>query len=339
MEILRNQSLADYHTFGTDQQVSHLIKIQDQAELQSFLKHQDNFPKPYMILGGGSNVLFTGDYEGTILKNEIVSTDVTFEDEQNVQLTVGSGVVWHDLVLWSVQQGWSGIENLSLIPGTVGAAPIQNIGAYGVELKDVFIKLTAINLTSGKVEVFDKSKCDFGYRWSIFKGEAKGKYFITSITIQLSKNNTALKTTYGAIKNMLEQMQLTQPTAKDLSDAIIMIRQSKLPDPDKIGNAGSFFKNPIVSVVQVERLKTLHPDIPTYPIDKNTSKLAAGWLIEKAGWKGKRVGKTGTYPFQALVIINNGGATGNEIHQFALAIQADVQEKFNIELEMEVNII
>jgi UDP-N-acetylmuramate dehydrogenase len=250
----------------------------------------------------------------------------------------GAGEVWHELVLYCIQNGWAGIENLSLIPGSVGASPMQNIGAYGVEIKDVFSYLSAINIATGELEIFNAEQCNFAYRESVFKQALKGKYIICYVAFKLSKK--AIKnTTYGAIEDELKKMGISNPSIEDISKAVISIRQSKLPNPAVIGNAGSFFKNPIVSEELVKKLQEIYPDIPNYPSTNGTKKLAAGWLIEKAGWKGKTIGNIGVHKNQALVLVNYGGGTGEEILALSTAIIEDIKSKFKVELEREVNIM
>lgn len=282
--------------------------------------------------------MFAKDYRGLIFFMAIRGKEVVKETDQQVWLKIGAGENWHQVVRFAVDRGWGGIENLSLIPGTAGAAPIQNIGAYGVELRDVFEELTAVQLDTGDVRKFDRASCEFGYRDSIFKGELKGRYAVTSITLRLSKE-PELQTSYGAIRERLEKREIDQPTIRDVSDIVIDIRNSKLPDPAKLGNAGSFFKNPVIEAGQYEQLVQSYPEMPGYTMEGNRVKVPAGWLIEACGWKGKVIGHTGTYRQQALVIVNHGGATAEEILNLARAIRQSVREKFGIALVPEVNII
>jgi UDP-N-acetylmuramate dehydrogenase len=291
-----------------------------------------------MILGGGSNVLFSEDYNGLVIKNEIIGIELHKEDEKHVWLEVQSGTNWHDLVLYCVERDWGGIENLSLIPGTVGAAPMQNIGAYGVEFESVFVQLEAIDLRSGNGFIFHKADCRFGYRDSIFKQEAKGKYFICSVMLKLDKE-PVINTSYGDIQKILDAKNINHPYIQDVSDAVIEIRSSKLPDPKVIGNAGSFFKNPEVKTAVLKTIQKEYPDCPHYKLPHEKVKIPAAWLIEQCGWKGKVVGETGNHAKQALVIVNYGNATGKEIWDHAMHVQKSVHEKFGIKLEPEVNLV
>ena len=283
---------------------------------------------------GGSNVLFTKDWPGLILKINLTGREMITEDEGTVQIQFAAGENWHEAVLYTVERGWGGLENLSLIPGQVGTAPVQNIGAYGVEIKDHFVSLTAINIEDLTRKIFNKADCQFGYRDSVFKRAEKGKWIILSVIFELHKDPT-LKLDYGTIKGML---QTKDPTVADVSKAVIDIRQSKLPDPVEIGNGGSFFKNPIVSGAALAPIKSNNPAVPNYPVGENF-KIPAAWLIDQAGWKGYRQGEAGVHDKQALVLINHGGATGGDIWQLAQDIQADVVTKFGIKLEPEINII
>ncbi|AMM51948.1 UDP-N-acetylenolpyruvoylglucosamine reductase [Rufibacter sp. DG15C] len=339
MQIKKEVSLKPYNTFGIDAKASLLAEFSTTQELQDILQHSAIKPLPKLILGGGSNVLFTQDVEAAVLLNRIKG--ITQEDQpdgEHVLVTSGSGETWHDLVLYSIEHHLGGIENLSLIPGTVGAAPLQNIGAYGVELKDTFYSLEAVEMETGKLITFTKDQCNFGYRESIFKKDAKGKYIVTSVTLQLTRKPT-FNTSYGAISQTLEEMQVKELSLKAISDAVIHIRRSKLPDPAKIGNAGSFFKNPEIPIAQFELLKAQYPNMPGYPVSEFTVKVPAGWMIEQCGWKGKVLGQHGVHKDQALVLVNYGGATGNEVKELAYEIIHSVQEKFGITLTPEVNII
>ncbi len=291
----------------------------------------------WMVLGGGSNVLFRSDFDGLIIQNALMGKEIS-EQGDNIQIKVSGGENWHALVLHCVENGWGGIENLSLIPGSVGAAPIQNIGAYGVELQDVFAELEALTIETGEVQVFSKEQCRFGYRDSIFKKGLKGKVIITSVTLALSKSSQ-VNTSYKALSDHLTRANIAQPSIKDVSDAVIEIRQSKLPDPKEIGNTGSFFKNPVISVYHFDQLKSEYSELPGYPVSERQVKVPAGWLIEKAGWKGKREGDAGVHEKQALVLVNYGKATGEEIWNLATQIQRSVKKQFDIDLTPEVNII
>ncbi|GAA4296013.1 UDP-N-acetylmuramate dehydrogenase [Nibribacter koreensis] len=339
MQIKKEVSLKPYNTFGIDAKASLLAEFSSTQELQDILQHPAVKPLPKLILGGGSNVLFTQDVEAAVLLNRIKG--ITQEDQpdgEHVLVKSGSGETWHDLVLYSIEHHLGGIENLSLIPGTVGAAPLQNIGAYGVELKDTFYSLEAVEMETGNLITFTKDQCNFGYRESIFKKDAKGKYIVTSVTLQLTRKPT-FNTSYGAITQTLEEMQVKELSLKAISDAVIHIRKSKLPDPAKIGNAGSFFKNPEIPIAQFELLKEQYPNMPGYPVSEFTVKVPAGWMIEQCGWKGKVLGQHGVHKDQALVLVNYGGATGNEVKELAYEIIHSVQEKFGITLTPEVNII
>ena len=330
-----NKSLRALNTFGIEAYANQVIEITSVAGLQLILP---DLKKPYYILGGGSNILLLNDLLGTVLKISIPGIKIERTFKHTVYLSAGAGVNWHQLVLFAVENDLGGLENLSLIPGTVGASPIQNIGAYGVEIKDVFHRLEAVEIATGKVKIFRKKELAFGYRNSIFKNKLKGKYIITKVWFKLSKPPHRLRLSYGAIKTVLENTGIHQPTIRDISNAVIKIRSEKLPDPKKIGNAGSFFKNPVISKKIFSQLFQQYPKLPHYPQSDGTVKLPAGWLIEQCGWKGKRVGDTGTHARQALVLVNHGNAKGAEIHALALKIQESVRQNFKISLEMEVNI-
>lgn len=299
----------------------------------------DNPHEEHLFIGGGSNILLCKDYEGLVIRNAIKGIHVELEDDQHVYLKAYSGEVWHDLVVYCVSNNWGGIENLSLIPGTVGAAPMQNIGAYGVELEKCFVELEALDLETLETRVFNKEQCAFGYRESIFKRHLKGKYFIYSVTLRLDKQ-PKVNVEYGDIKQTLADkgIRLEQAGIKDVSDAVIAIRSSKLPDPKVLGNSGSFFKNPVISNEHFNRLQSEYPEIKGFPQD-NGIKVPAAWLIEQCGWKGKRVGETGSHARQALVLVNYGQATGEEIYRLAMEIIKSVEDKFGVRLEPEVNLI
>jgi UDP-N-acetylmuramate dehydrogenase len=336
MSNLQNTSLKAYNTFGIDVAAEHLISIESTGELVKTLAEINQ--KELLILGGGSNVLFMNDFKGTVLLNKLEGISVVDENEGHVWVKAGGGVNWHEFVLHCIHQNWAGIENLSLIPGSVGAAPMQNIGAYGVETKDVFHELEAIEISTGKIITFSNSDCQFGYRESVFKRALKGQYLISSVIFKLDKKPT-FKTSYGAITNELENMKVTELSIQAISNAVINIRQSKLPDPKVTGNAGSFFKNPVVPISLAENIKKEYPEAAAYPLDDNSMKLAAGWLIDKAGWKGKTYGNYGVHPKQALVLVNYGGATGQNIYDLSTEILTDIKSKFGVELEREVNIV
>ncbi len=337
-EVKRNVSLKTYNTFGIDAKADYFAEVTNVEELRELLLQFNFNTTPLLILGGGSNMLFINDFSGLVLKNNIQGIEVISENEQHLRVKAGGGVVWHELVLWSVNKNLSGIENLSLIPGSTGASPIQNIGAYGVELKDCFYELEAIEITTGLQKTFSRSDCQFGYRSSVFKNELRGKYIITAITLQLNKQ-PVFNTSYGAIEQELKKNKIDHPSVKAISDAVITIRKSKLPDPALLGNAGSFFKNPEIAKQQFEELLKLYPALPHYPAAHGNIKLAAGWLIEQCGWKGKRVGNTGSHKDQALVLVNYGNAKGEEVYHLALEISQSVKEKFGVEIQPEVNLI
>ena len=330
-----NKNLKEYNTFGISVKAEMFAVFSSIEELKQILSFRND--KKLLVLGGGSNLLLTKDFEGLVIKNEIKRFEVIEESASEVIVESGAGENWHEFVLNCIDKGFGGIENLSLIPGSVGASPMQNIGAYGVEIKDVFESLSAYHIASGEIHYFDKTKCEFGYRESIFKNKVKGEYIILTVTFRLTKNPT-INSSYGAINEQLKVMGIQVPTIKELSAAVIAIRQSKLPDPKIIGNAGSFFKNPTVEIALLEQIQKNYPDIPNYPA-LNGRKLAAGWLIEKAGWKGRTVGNYGVHKLQALVLVNYGNCTGQEIFDLSSQIIQDVFEKFGVLLEREVNIL
>ncbi len=336
-ELQENASLKPYNSFGIAVSARYFVEVFTEEDLISVLQSDLISTQQLLVLGGGSNVLFTQDFNGLVIKMSIpgISTLVT-EDE--VLVTAGAGVVWNDLVNYCVSGGYAGIENLSLIPGTVGASPIQNIGAYGVELKDVFHSCEAYSISTAEPKTFNFEDCGFGYRDSIFKGALKGKYIISSVTFKLN-TSTNVNTQYGAIQDELRKRDIRNPNISDISVVVSQIRQSKLPDPSTIGNAGSFFKNPVVSKEQFEKIYYDHPDIVNYPAAGDRVKLAAGWLIESCGFKGLIFGQTGTWKHQALVIVNHGHATGHEVYSFSERIIQAVDAKFGVKLEREVNIL
>ena len=337
MKIKNNVSLQAYNTFGIDVKASSFITISSEKDLTKTLADCKN--RPIFILSGGSNMLLTQNIDALVLHIAIKGISIKEESENSVLATVMAGEIWHDFVCHAIDLGLGGLENLSLIPGYVGSAPIQNIGAYGVELKDTFVSCKTIDIKTQKEHYFSKEDCKFEYRNSIFKNELKGKHIITQVTFRLTKSNHNLRTNYGAITEELKKNNRTTPTIKDISDAVINIRKSKLPNPKEIGNSGSFFKNPIVTRKHFDQLREQYPDIPFYEIDDETIKIPAGWLIERSGFKGKRWGDAGVHSKQALVLVNYGSATGNEILKIATKIQQHIQKHFNIQLEMEVNII
>lgn len=330
--------LAPYTTFGVSAFADSFCRVTSVAEIRELVA-QGWFTKRFLILGGGSNLLFLGDFHGLVVRNELLGQRVVHETEENIVIEVGSGVNWHSFVMQCIDHDRGGVENLSLIPGTMGAAPMQNIGAYGVEVKEVIEEVKGIDLSTGREVTFTNKECQFSYRESVFKNACKEKFFISSVTLRLTKKNHVLRTHYGAIQNILDQQKITSPTLRHVSDAVIYIRSSKLPDPKQIGNAGSFFKNPSITVAQFEQLRERYPEIPSYPSENQLIKVPAGWLIEQCGWKGKRVGRAGVHHQQALVLVNHGQATGAELFSLAKEIQRDVREKFSIDIAAEVNII
>jgi len=334
MNFTQNKSLKKYNTFGLENKAKYFASFQNTNELIALLT---NYSKPLLIIGGGSNILLTQDFDGTVLKNNIQGIRIIKEDENHSFIKVGAGVPWHEFVLWSLENKLSGIENLSLIPGSCGAAPMQNIGAYGVELKSVFHELQALKIEDRSLHRFKNEDCNFGYRYSVFKGPLKGKFIITDVTFKLNKKHH-LNTWYGAIEQELSDLKL-EANIYNISNAIINIRKRKLPDPNKIGNSGSFFKNPVISNKQFEKLKKQFPNIVGYPLKSEVTKLAAGWLIDNAGWKGFRKDDIGVHKNQALVLVNYGKGKGHKIWELSEDIKKSIYDKFGIELEREVNII
>lgn len=340
MKIEKNISLKAFNTFGIDVRAEAFARFNTIEVLEELLQH-NNQP---LILGGGSNLLFTKDVAGLVLKNEISGIALVAEDEDYVYIKAGAGESWHGFVQYCISQNWAGVENLSLIPGNVGASPMQNIGAYGVEIKDVFHALEAYHINEKKLQQFNLIDCAFGYRESVFKRKYKGQFVITSVTYRLRKQ-PVFNTSYGAIEQELAKMGITQLSIQAIAQAVINIRSSKLPNPAETGNAGSFFKNPEVPAVQFEQLKKAFPNIVGYTLDTDHVKVAAGWLIENCGpqesvsWKGYRIGDAGCHPKQALVLVNYGHATGSDIYALSEAILQSVKNKFGILLEREVNII
>ena len=336
--IQSNISLKDYNTFGLDITASSFCVVKSKTEIINLIQNEFSKYAKKLFLGGGSNILFLKDYEGLVIKNEIKGIEIERETDEYVYLKSYSGTQWHDLVLYCVDKNLGGIENLSLIPGTVGAAPMQNIGAYGVEIKNVFEALEAIDLTTGETIIFNNNDCQFGYRESIFKNQQKNKFFIYSVTFRLNKK-PVLNLNYGDIQKKLIENGCVNPTIKDVSNAIIEIRNSKLPNPKEIGNAGSFFKNPEVSIEKYSELFLLFPSMPKYDLPNGNVKIPAAWLIEQCGFKGKKYGNTGNHAKQALVIVNYGNASGIEIYNHAILVQKEVEIKFGILLSAEVNFI
>lgn len=336
MEIHENFSLKHYNTFSIDAKARFFKEFSSKEELEEYLMFYAEYP--IFILGGGSNILFTEDYGGAVLKNNIKGIELQHEDSDYVYVKVGAGENWHEFVLHCIRHNWAGVENLSLIPGNVGASPIQNIGAYGVELDEVFWSLEALHIGERRIHTFTPVDCEFGYRDSVFKNRYKNDFTILSVTFQLKKR-PVFHTSYGAITEELEKMGVKELSIKAISQAVINIRSSKLPDPKTIPNAGSFFKNPEVPGEKYEELRSKFPDIVAYPLAKGTVKLAAGWLIEQCGWKGYRKGDAGCHAKQALVLVNYGNAEGEEIYDLSEKILLSVNEKFGVMLEREVNIL
>lgn len=339
MTIQENISLKSLHTFHMDVKARAYASFQTEEELKELLSHVASKKSlSYMVLGGGSNVVFRNDFDGLIMKNDIRSIEKVGEDDQYYFIRTGAGENWHGFVMYCLDHDYFGIENLALIPGLTGASPMQNIGAYGVEIKDVFHSLEAYHIHEGTKVIFSHSDCRFGYRESIFKNELRGQFIITSVTYRLGKK-AALSLEYGAIRQQLEKMNVADPDARAVANAVIAIRKSKLPDPDVLGNAGSFFKNPEVSAEVFERLAEKYPRIVGYALSGGRVKLAAGWLIEACGWKGFRSGDAGCHDSQALVLVNHGNATGGDVMDLAGKIKESVLETFGIILEEEVNVI
>jgi len=339
MRIQEQVDLLPYNTFKIRAKAKHFTSIHSVEEFQSLIKTPVYQQEKHLILGGGSNILFTGDFNGLVIKVDIKGVEIVSEDDTTVTIKAGAGELWHALVLHCVEHDWGGIENLSLIPGTVGAAPMQNIGAYGVEIKEVIKNVEAIDLISGQVKVFTNRECSFDYRESVFKQEFKGKYFISSVTLTLTKKNHHFITSYGTLQTTLLEQGVHQLSVRAISNAVIAIRQQKLPDPSVVGNAGSFFKNPTLTPQHYEKLKNTYPEIPGYSTVNQHVKVPAAWLIEKCGWKGKTVEHIGVHPHQALVIVNYGGGTGENIWRLALQILSSVKEKFDVQLQPEVNVV
>ena len=337
MKDFRNYSLAQHNTFGIDAKCSRFIEFSNVAEAKEAVRNLSEDDMPLLLLGGGSNLLLTKDFNGTVLHSAIKGISSTFADGK-VFVKCGSGEIWDNVVDHCVKHGWYGTENLSLIPGEVGASAVQNIGAYGAEAKDIIYKVEAIEIATGKSCFFTNEDCEYSYRNSRFKGEWKNKYIITHVTYRLSTIfNSHLD--YGNIRSELDKKGIEHPTASQLRETIIDIRNAKLPDPKVEGNAGSFFMNPIVSMDKFNELISLHPDMPHYTVDNERVKIPAGWLIEQCGWKGKTVGKAGVHSKQALVLVNRGGATGSDIVNLCNMIRKDVADKFGIDIHPEVNII
>jgi UDP-N-acetylmuramate dehydrogenase len=338
MLIHENISLKPFNTFGIDVKARCFAEIHSVEDIFECLDRDDHFPDPVLVLGGGSNILFTRDYEGTVMKIMTRGIEKVDEKDEHVWIKAHAGEPWDDVVRYCVEQGYGRLENLSLIPGNTGGAPVQNIGAYGVELKDAFDELEALDMKIGSLRRFSREECAFGYRDSVFKNELKGCYIILSVTFRLDKS-PVYNTGYGRIEEELRRMGVRELNLKAVREAVIRVRRSRLPDPADTGNAGSFFKNPVVPGVVMQELKRSFPGLVAYEGAGGTYKIAAGWLIEACGWKGKRTGHVGVYPRQALVLVNYGGAGGDEVVELAMKIRESVKNTFGIVLETEVNII
>lgn len=344
MEIEQNKSLIELNTFGLPVLADYFVEVTSVEEFKMLIQEPLYKKNKKLVLGGGSNLLFTGNFHGMVVKNAIKGISITSETDKEVIVKVNAGEVWHQFVLWCIEKNFAGIENLSLIPGLAGAAPMQNIGAYGVEVKDVFFELEAMDMVTGELLQFSLADCEFGYRESVFKSKLKDKYIITSVSLRLiplssSSTHYSFKTDYGDIKNTLAEMQVYELNLKAVSDAVCKIRQAKLPDPKKLGNAGSFFKNPVIDKAKFAALVEKNPIMPSYIQKDGSIKIPAGWLIEQCGWKGKVIGQTGSHISQSLVLVNYGNATGTEIWNLALEIKKSVFEKFGIEITPEVNVV
>lgn len=336
MKEYKNYPILKYNTFGMDVKTSSFVEYSSVSELQSFLSAK-KYKLPLLHIGGGSNLLFLSDFNGTILHSAVKGFNIVEESDEWVDIKVGAGEIWDDFVSYTVSKGLYGAENLSIIPGEVGASAVQNIGAYGVEAKDIIQTVHTVRISDAAEHLFRNEECRYSYRNSIFKGELKGQYIVTYVTFRLSKMSD-FHLSYGNIKSELEKRDLT-PSLKNIRDIIIDVRRSKLPEPEELGNAGSFFMNPIVSMQKFKQLESEYPDIPHYPIDENAVKIPAGWMIDRCGWKGRNVGPAGVYHKQALVLVNLGGATGQDISSLADKIIKSVYEKFGVEIHPEVNYI
>jgi len=337
MHIEEHKSLKTYNTFSIDCKARYFVSIQSINDLKEVL--QSKFHSKIFILGGGSNVLLTQDIDALVIHINLKGIEIISENKNTISLKVMAGENWHDFVKYCINHNYGGLENLSLIPGNVGTAPIQNIGAYGIELKDVFNSCNTISLNNHSEKQFTKEECKFGYRNSIFKNEEKGAFIITSVIFNLTKTNHNISIGYGAIKEQLNNLQIENPTLKEISEAVIQIRQSKLPDPKKLGNCGSFFKNPIINDIEFKQFHNNYPQAPYYKISNSEYKIPAGWLIEQSGFKGKRIGDAGVHKKQALVLVNYGNTTGKEIVSLSKKIQTKVKEDFGISITPEVSII
>lgn len=338
ISLRENVSLKGLNSFQVAASTRYFAEVYNISQLKALVKEPVFHDEKRLILGGGSNILFKGDFEGLVVRVAIPGIERVKEDESHVWVKAGAGVIWHEFVMHCLNHNYSGLENLSLIPGSVGAAPIQNIGAYGVEQDQLFDRLEAVDIRTGELYVFDRQDCGFAYRDSVFKQALRDTYVISSVTYKLNKQ-PELNLSYGAITQTLAEMEVQEPTIRQVSEAVCTIRRSKLPDPAELGNSGSFFKNPIVGLKTFQSLKLRYPDLPSYVLDSDEVKIPAGWLIEQSGWKGKTSGNVGTHKKQALVIVNYGGATGEEIYRFAMLVKQAVLDEFGVTLVPEVNVV
>ena len=337
MEIQTNFSLKNHNTFGIEASAKQFVAVHDTTELKTIL--EQNKTEKKFILGGGSNMLLTKDIDALVIHVDLKGKKIIKEDEDFAWIESQAGENWHEFVLWTIDQNFGGLENMSLIPGNVGTTPVQNIGAYGAEIKDTFVSCEAMSIENQEMRSFAKAECHFGYRESVFKNEAKDQYVITSVVFKLTKRNHKINVSYGDISGELAKNNITNPTLKDVSNAVIAIRQSKLPDPKELGNSGSFFKNPILKKSDFEKIHHQFPEMKYYEVSETEVKVPAGWLIEQAGFKGKRFGDAGIHKNQALVLVNYGNATGQEILEVSKTIQKTIFETFGIHIEAEVNVI
>lgn len=338
LQIEKNYNLKSENTFGIEVHSSYFAAVSTVSEVEEALRFAKENQLERLILGGGSNVLFTGDFDGIVIQNRLKGITLLREDDHNCYVRVAAGENWHDFVMHCINQNWAGVENLSLIPGCVGASPMQNIGAYGVEVSSVLASVEAMNTHDLSVKQFSKEDCELGYRESIFKRKEKGNWFITHVEFKLNKR-PVFHTEYGAIAEELDKMNKDSLTIRDVSKAVVAIRSSKLPNPKELGNAGSFFKNPTVPISVLRKVQDIDAAVPFYPVNEHEVKIPAGYLIEHAGWKGKRVGSCGVHTKQALVLVNYGGSTGKEVFDLSEAIIQEVQSRYGITLEREVNIV
>ena len=336
MEVRENYSLKNYNTFGIDVKCRYFVESDTESEFLEFVSSYELKPEEIMVLGEGSNFLFTDDFDGTVFYPTMKGMEIVEENDEHVWVKVGAGEVWDDFVAWAVEQGYGGVENLSLIPGHVGAAPVQNVGAYGMEAGDTIERVEAIQIEKARKETISAADCRFAYRDSIFKGEWKNRYIVTYVVFRLTKV-PEFRLNYGSVREELQK--LGEVSLKNIRQAIIQIRRAKLPDVKELPNAGSFFKNPVVSREQAEQLKERYPELPVYPVDEDRVKLAAGWLIEQCGWKGKDLGKAGVYEKQALILVNRAGASGVEVARLANEVKKSVFMTFGVWIEPEVYVI